>query len=525
MPRAAGARALRLAAWLAGLLVSLGAGGAAAVDFEKLVMPGPVIQGHADIEGECSKCHSPFERQAQDSRCVACHEKIGADLAHHTGFHGKAPGVAKARCRDCHGEHEGREADIVGLDRAAFDHGQTDYPLHGAHARLACDSCHREGVAFRDAPGACVDCHRSDDAHAGKLGTDCAHCHEEAAWKQASFDHDRTKFPLRGEHRKAECGLCHPNQRFEGTPTDCNSCHRVDDAHAGRFGPDCKRCHDAQAWKPAHFDHALDGHFPLRGAHAPLACESCHVGGLERDLPRDCATCHRADDVHRGRRGTDCERCHSETTWKTEKFDHDRETHFPLRGSHRGIACDACHTGTLGREKLETSCVGCHRDDDVHRGQLGASCDACNGEKGWSEVMFEHDVTRFPLLGVHATTACEQCHTTRRFHDAALECKSCHAEDDIHVGRLGPDCGLCHNPNGWERWHFDHDRQTSFALRGAHEKLDCHLCHRAPPDADVPLLASCGGCHARDDRHGGGFGSDCARCHQETTWREVRIPR
>ena len=154
---------------------------------------------------------------------------------------------------------------MVGLDRAAFDHGFTDYALHGAHARVACESCHRPGVAFREAPADCVACHREDDVHRGELGTDCARCHEESSWSEARFDHDETDFPLVGEHRSVACALCHPSGRYEDTTTDCNGCHRLNDSHLGRFGPDCESCHSAHGWKPARFDHARDAGLALKG--------------------------------------------------------------------------------------------------------------------------------------------------------------------------------------------------------------------------------------------------------------------
>ena len=49
--------------------------------FERLVMPGQLIQGHAKLEAECSKCHSPFSPKAQDDLCLACHKAIAADKA------------------------------------------------------------------------------------------------------------------------------------------------------------------------------------------------------------------------------------------------------------------------------------------------------------------------------------------------------------------------------------------------------------------------------------------------------------
>ena len=160
----------------------------------------------------------------------------------------------------------------------------------------------------------------------------------------------------------------------------------------------------------------------------------------------------------------------------------------------------------------------------MHAGQQGEACGACHNERGWMDrVFFEHDVTRFPLLGMHATAACEQCHATRRFQDADVACRSCHADEDIHLGRLGDDCARCHNPNAWKLWRFDHEREAHFALRGAHETLDCHACHRAPLDAEAELPTTCGGCHAADDPHGGAYGNACERCHGETSWSDVEV--
>ena len=50
-------------------------------------------------------------------------------------------------------------------------------------------------------------------------------------------------------------------------------------------------------------------------------------------------------------------------------------------------------------------------------------CGDCHGELGWGrDVFFEHDLTRFPLLGLHAVIACEQCHANPRFKDAEIVC-------------------------------------------------------------------------------------------------------
>jgi len=502
------------------------AGSAVALDMEKLIMPGPVIEGHADIEGDCSRCHTPFRSEAEKALCAECHEDIAGDIAHDQGLHGRMPAVGGSPCRSCHAEHLGRDADITGLDREAFDHRNTDFQLEGAHRLLDCGACHVEGKRLREAPSNCNGCHVDDDPHDGTLGESCEDCHSEASWQETRFDHSTTRFPLTGKHRDASCNLCHPGDHFEKVATDCQSCHGLDDVHLGRFGADCARCHSADGWRQTSFDHGRDTSFPLRGSHRALSCAGCHAADAPTlELPSDCVSCHRADDVHRGRNGEDCSRCHGEEDWATSRFDHDTATEFPLRGAHRQARCNQCHTDTLLDSDRLRSCADCHLSDDVHDGQQGRACGECHGEEDWGRgVFFEHDLTRMPLLGLHAVVACEQCHATPRFRDAKVDCSGCHAADSVHRGSLGTDCGRCHNPNGWHLWRFDHGKETSFALHGAHAELDCHACHgsRDHPDA---VNGSCAECHARDDRHYGAFGRDCGRCHGDDTWSEVHMVR
>jgi hypothetical protein len=190
------------------------------------------------------------------------------------------------------------------------------------------------------------------------------------------------------------------------------------------------------------------------------------------------------------------------------------------------MKCERCHTGPVSDPKLAVDCASCHEVDDVHAGQEGAGCDDCHSEVAWAHpIFFEHDISRFPLLGIHAVTACEQCHATPRFKDTSDECLACHAIEDVHLRPLGPGCEGCHNPNGWGRWRFDHDTQTSFQLHGAHVALGCDQCHRRPVKSRIELSGTCVGCHAKDDRHRGAFGRDCGRCHSDTSWQDVELRR
>jgi hypothetical protein len=233
--------------------------------------------------------------------------------------------------------------------------------------------------------------------------------------------------------------------------------------------------------------------------------------------------CHREDDAHAGVNGAMCQDCHRVTEWLDVSFDHARDAQFALRGAHADVACESCHVEPVAVALPATQCFGCHADDDPHERQLGESCDGCHGEAAWTEeVRFDHDRARFPLLGKHDAAVCEDCHATPAFLDAPEQCVDCHLEDDVHERRLGGDCATCHNPNDWLAWSFDHDTQTSFALTGRHDGLDCHACHREPVDGAITLAGTCGSCHRRDDVHRGEFGDDCAQCHTTTSFRDLR---
>jgi hypothetical protein len=425
---------------------------------ERLVTPGPLIKGHAKLEKDCFACHTAFSRQSQSSKCLDCHKETAADRLTHRGFHGRQLDAARQDCRICHTDHKGVDADVVQLDRETFDHSVTNFALRGAHKSAACGDCHRQTAKFREAPGLCVDCHKAADPHKGQLGSKCDQCHGEETWpKVKTFNHDATKFPLKGAHSTVQCTACHAGQRYTNAATACVDCHRIQDVHAGRYGAKCADCHD-------------------------------------------------------------------QAKWKTVRFNHDR-TKFPLRGGHVKTKCDQCHTDDLYRDKLATSCVSCHKKDDVHKAQLGTRCEQCHNDVSWRKTgAFDHDLTRFPLIGRHAIVPCEECHRSAEYKDARSACASCH-KDQFHVGRLGTDCGLCHNPNGWARWRFDHDKQTKYALTGGHIGLDCHACHAAKNVTKIVLQSGCYGCHRADDVHQDSFGRSCERCHTTTSFRRGAVVR
>ena len=494
-------------------------------DIEKLLMPGELIEGHARLESECSNCHVRFRKGTQTRLCLDCHEEIDRDIGGKAGFHGRLPDIETTDCKSCHNDHLGRTADIVRLDPLTFKHANTDFPLKGAHTTAACSTCHKTGKKYAEAPASCHACHGEQDPHKGNLGKECENCHTPENWQKFRFNHDETDFPLHGAHRDTACNSCHVNERYKDTPKTCNSCHALDDSHKGNNGTHCADCHNERKWDETDFKHDRDTDFPLRGRHADTRCEACHRDPVKDKKPDSaCYSCHRNDDAHHGRYGQKCQSCHNETAWQKTRFDHNRSTDFPLAGKHTELTCSACHRGDIHKEELSVECLSCHLDDDVHHGQEGKQCERCHQPSGWGdEIVFDHGVTRFPLIGLHATAPCEECHVSAAFRDTPRDCVRCHEHDDEHQATLGSECHTCHNPNSWAVWQFDHNKQTDFELIGAHRDLHCSDCHKRPTEGAVRQSSQCNACHRQDDIHKGNFGADCARCHTSEDFRDVQI--
>ncbi len=236
-----------------------------------------------------------------------------------------------------------------------------------------------------------------------------------------------------------------------------------------------------------------------------------------------CVSCHLEDDDHDGQNGTDCGSCHSNDTWADSQFDHARDTEYALNGSHAEIECVDCHIEPIFETALEQDCVSCHLEDDPHEGSQGTVCSDCHNESVWEDVpFFDHDLTRFPLLGEHDNIECEDCHETKVFTDTESDCVGCHVEDDPHGDVYTVECEACHNPVAWDLWLFDHNTQTGFLLGGAHRDVDCDDCHRSSLASMQKIGARCVDCHRADDIHDGEFGPDCGRCHSDTSFEEVR---
>lgn len=258
----------------------------------------------AHRDAQCRGCHADAEHFHDTSTaCVACHREDD-----------KHEGRLGEQCGDCHSTRK--------WDASSFDHNRdTEFVLHNAHAKAECADCHKDGVERPSGPRSaardCIDCHADDDPHEDLLGKQCADCHGDVDWKETTFNHARTDFPLIGAHLAAECKACHLDATYRSEGKDCIACHRDDDQHEGSLGSDCSECHNVRDWALWEFDHDRQTDFPLTNGHRGPACAACHKGddGLRSKLDMACVSCHAKDDPHDRQLGNNCASCHQTTTF------------------------------------------------------------------------------------------------------------------------------------------------------------------------------------------------------------------
>ena len=528
------------------------------------ISPGDLANAHASLEGmgNCTQCHA-LGKEVTNAKCLDCHTELRARVSAGKGFHAK---LTAKQCVECHSEHHGRNFMLVRFDQKKFNHDETGFVLEGKHRPLDCANCHAAGhIAAKDVranralldahtflglPTDCIGCHA--DQHRGQLALQCQTCHTADGWKPASrFVHDRAKYRLTGKHLQVECGRCHrpmpadvKTVKYVGLEFDrCSACHT--DPHRGRFQKPCESCHSTNGWETGatrNFDHATT-RFPLKGRHAGVRCEQCHlpVRGADGKLVQNfvvknyshCRDCHA--DVHRGEFATRkekgaCEACHNEEGWARNTFVHATAA-YPLKGKHESVACAKCHgTSTVNvqgkrippdcRVKRFNACMDCH--EDAHGAQFKTrkdrgACETCHTVDGFLPAVYspaDHNASAFPLVGGHMAVACAKCHaadivrakSTRQFvWKTPPGCETCHK--DPHGGQFArkryAGCESCHNPNAWNALAFNHD-ETNFPLKGKHMKVACVDCHKPLERAGSEKV-----------RRYAGTPSRCVDCHNE----------
>ena len=472
------------------------------------------LEGAHD-EVDCRKCHvseniadAELKKRKKtylglDETCLSCHDDYHQETLANT-------------CLDCH--------DMEGFKPAPkFDHDEADFQLKGEHANLDCLECHqmttRNGNEFQEFSGVvfndCVSCH--DDSHNAQLPGECAQCHTETSFNDfagmGTFDHNQTRFELRGSHKEVDCFTCHANnsdplkvfqdqRNFD--ENSCVSCH--EDVHNEKFGTDCVKCHKESSFLSLRtmdfFDHSVTD-YPLEGKHIGVDCKQCHKKRFTTPIDFSaCTNCH--DDYHKGEFkengvSPDCIQCHSLEKgfdYSLYTLEQHQETEFPLEGAHVATPCFACHVSEDDKKwtfrNLGETCVDCHQD--IHEGYISEKyypqddCKTCHANDAWTAVNFNHDQTEWSLTGKHTEVSCRDCHfieladnkidTEQKFANLDTKCNACHENkhDETFAIEGVTDCTRCHVTSSWFPETFNHDL-TDFPLEGEHAKIQCSACH------------------------------------------------
>jgi hypothetical protein len=543
------------------------------------ISPGPLAKPHQSLEGplHCVKCHGGGNKAQMTSLCLDCHKEIAWLVQRKLGFHA---GVLDQRCTSCHPDHAGRDFALIswpGGDLQRFDHGKTGWPLDGGHRKVKCEGCHKPEFRVSNAATLsarrgpdwgwvglerrCASCHK--DVHRGRLGTACDKCHVATSWKtinKSSFDHDKTKYPLRGRHVEVACDKCHDfsatkvasNPRF----ASCTDCHKDDHAGtatlAGRL-VDCAACHAVDGWQPSTYtvaQHRL-AKYLLEGRHELVKCEACHVkrppgvpvtqlgsaGVWMRPVATRCRDCHPDDHggqlARRPDRG-ECSACHTVKGWKPSTYT--VATHATLRlrleGRHAAIECRACHgpnrvglpalpdTQVLGRAAValalkEIDCVACHVDP--HKGRFaaggsrakGTGCLACHDLQTFRPSTADvaaHAKFSFVLEGAHRATACVGCHAEMKQAGPAKRSSLLRAASGIVELRFEAkhECADCHETPHGRQFDARKDRGRCDACHGVDafapaSKFD-HTRDATFSTRGAHEHAPCNQCHSTDQK-------------------------
>ena len=330
----------------------------------------------------------------------------------------------------------------------------------------------------------------------GNLNVPCQNCHTAAGWKPIravpEFDHNQTKYPLRGMHQSVTCVQCHVKPVFTNVGQRCQDCHA--DIHKRQLGANCEQCHTVRGWQV--LIQQIQQHnnrFPLTGAHAAVDCDSCHKGGATsqfQTMSTACYSCHSADfqkttapNHVTAKFSTTCETCHGADTWMNAKFDH-ASVGFPLTGGHAvpPRQCVDCHVNN-NYNLTSTACINCHLKDfqgttnpNHVAANFPSTCEQCHTTVAWSPATFDHSTVNFALTGLHTVPPrqCTDCHVNNNYNLTSTTCVSCHLKDFKNAtnpnhaqGDFAQTCETCHNTSAWQPATFDHSK-SGFPLTGAH---------------------------------------------------------
>lgn len=214
----------------------------------------------------------------------------------------------------------------------------------------------------------------------------------------------------------------------------------------------------------------------------------------------------------------------------------------PLSKAHAFLEqkCSTCHTSVHGVQAA--NCIVCHANSDILLQRQPTAfhadisqCADCHIEHRGVNVRpvgMDHAVlARIGLSELHSAAQETERHIRAdqigewvrdqpgsSQADAALNCVTCHATKDRHVGLFGTNCSDCHGTEQWTIADYRHPSPRS---------LDCAQCHQAPPSHYMGHFAMV----SKNIVGRGTLGSRCCdnvqvsqcyRCHQTTSWNDLR---
>jgi hypothetical protein len=250
----------------------------------------------------------------------------------------------------------------------------------------------------------------------------------------------------------------------------------------------------------APFDHTQTG-FILKDVHRTLKCEQCHVDGIFKNTPKNCAGCH-AIGTRVG------------------------ATPQPINHVQTTAACETCHTSSANFQVKSFNHLS-----------VAGNCSSCHNSQSLG-VLSKPAGTHIPT-----TQPCELCHTnTSTFASWQMgstghtgitsNCFSCHGGPAGEPGVVGtypgvvsynpanhipittssgftPDCNACHsNFNTFLGATYNH-AGVSFSP-GANSTPSCSGCHsgQMPNVTHVPPIPA--------NHISIPAGNDCSVCHSNT---------
>ncbi|MDT7517055.1 cytochrome c3 family protein [Rhodoferax mekongensis] len=275
------------------------------------------------------------------------------------------------------------------------------------------------------------------------------------------------------------------------------------------------------------FDHVKTG-FPLLGQHSGVRCESCHVNGVFKGTPRDCASCHVSGNrlargnvskpVNHFPTQQSCDSCHNPNTFTGANFD------------HVGVAqnsCSSCHNGSItagkpsGHIPTQAACGTCHKTNAWlpatgmdHSGFTSATnCASCHNGASATGKSGSHIPTAANCISCHSTKSWKPSSWNHSQMVVAKQCSTC------HTGGFAPADGPTAN-------HIPYKSLSGVSI------ANCDTCHRAGYaswnpgafHANVSVSGQCATCHLSS-----GYGltarpataihagqSVCETCHKTT---------